>query len=200
MQQPVYARRSRPAGYCRAGFFLLSTLVTTAVWAKAQSASPARVDIDNFGQINANYYRGGQPDAAGFAELKHLGIKTVIDLQEDGNPRESGWVRGCGMRYLNIPLSSKRPATREQTDYFLGLVNDPRNLPVFVHCAGGRHRTGEMTAIYRITHDGWTADQAFQEMERYDFYSTWGHGSLKDYVFQYYSQLATPHPSVAQKK
>lgn len=144
--------------------------------------------IDNFGQINHNYYRGAQPNAAEFMELQRLGIRTVIDLQEDGNSREPAWARTAGMQYFNIPLSSTRPATDGQTEHFLKLVNDPQNWPIFVHCAGGRHRTGEMTAIYRITRDSWTADQAYQEMEQYDFYSIGGHGPLKDYVFEYYSK------------
>jgi protein tyrosine/serine phosphatase len=60
---------------------------------------------------------------------------------------------------------AKRPATEEQTASFLKLVNDAANWPVYVHCKGGRHRTGELTAIYRITNEGWTADQTYQEMK-----------------------------------
>ncbi len=161
------------------------------VRAGAQSAGAAGIDIENFGKINPDYYRGAQPDHAGFAELRQLGIKTIIDLQKAPDPREPAWVRDAGMKYINIPLSSRRPAKEAQSEYFLKLVNDPRNLPVYVHCAGGRHRTGEMTAIYRITHDSWTADQAYQEMKRYDFYSRWGHGSLKQYVYQYYGEYQT---------
>jgi protein tyrosine/serine phosphatase len=176
---------------------LLPALLSAAIWAGAQTTSPARVDISNFGQINQGYYRGGQPDGAGFAELKQLGIRTVIDLQEDGDAREPVWVRGEGMQYFNVPLSSRRPSTDAQTEYFLRLVNDAKNLPVYVHCAGGRHRTGEMTAIYRITHDTWTADQAYREMKEYDFYSIGGHGPLKQYVYQYYSEHISPKPKTA---
>ena len=155
---------------------------------RVEAAAGPHIRIDNFGQINQNYYRGAQPNAAEFMELSRLGIKTVIDLQEDGNSKEPAWVRNAGMQYINIPLSSTRPATDGQTEHFLKLVNDPQNWPVFVHCAGGRHRTGEMTAIYRITRDSWTADQAYREMEQYDYYSIGGHGPLKDYVFEYYNK------------
>jgi protein tyrosine/serine phosphatase len=175
----------------------LFILLAGAAWARAQSSSAGKVDIDNFGQINQDYFRGSQPDSAGFAKLKQLGIKSVIDLQADGDSREPAWVRVVGMQYFNIPLSSRRSATEEQTEYFLKLVNDPENLPVYVHCAGGRHRTGEMTAIFRITHDGWTADHAYQEMKNYDFYSIGGHGSLKDYVFQYYREQQTSKEKTA---
>jgi hypothetical protein len=40
-----------------------------------------------------------------------------------------------------------------------------------------------------MTHDGWNANQAYDEMKRYDFTSGMGHGVLKDYVYEYYSQM-----------
>lgn len=163
-------------------------------------ASVLAPGISNFGRINENYYRGGQPDAAGFDALKRLGVKTIIDLQKDRKREEPDWAEKAGLRYFNIPLSSHSPATVEQTRYFLKLVTDPANWPVYVHCAGGRHRTGEMTAVYRITHDLWTADKAYQEMKDYDYYSFGGHGSLKDYVYKYYEAFkrltAAPPPGI----
>lgn len=159
--------------------------------AQAQSQRDLAVDIENFGRINERFYRGAQPDRNGFAQLKSLGVKTVIDLREDREPEAAGWVRGLGMQYFNIPLLSTRPATDEQSAYFLKLANDPNNWPVYVHCAGGRHRTGEMTALYRITNDGWTADRAYQEMKQFKWYSWGGRGPLKDYVYDYYNRYAT---------
>src|SRR5262245_49504707 len=83
----------------------------------ARSNNRLEVGVDNFGQINANYYRGAQPDAEGFRALKRLGIKTVIDLQKDGKKQEADWVQSAGMQYVNIPLSSTKPATEAQTQY-----------------------------------------------------------------------------------
>lgn len=165
--------------------------VLTGLTAQADSKRDFAVNIENFGQINERYYRGAQPDQNGFAQLKGLGVKTVIDLREDREPAAEGWVRGLEMQYFNISLLSTRAATDEQTAYFLKLVNDPNNWPVYVHCAGGRHRTGEMTAVYRITQDGWTADQAYQEMKQFKWYSWGGRGPLKDYVYDYYSRYTT---------
>ena len=167
---------------------LASGLLGLSVQARSGNGSGNSfgLKVDNFGQVNDTYYRGGQPTESDLADLKRMGIKTVIDLQEDGKASEASWVRSAGMQYINVPLSSRHPATAQQTAYFLSVVNDPANLPVFVHCAGGRHRTGEMTAIYRITHDGWTAERSFEEMKKYDWYSIGGHGPLKDYVYSFY--------------
>ena len=74
---------------------------------------------------------------------------------------------------------------------FLKVVNDPKNQPVYVHCVGGRHRTGVMTAIYRMTIDKWTSDQAFNEMKQYKFGSAFLHPEFKAFVFDYPAMLAS---------
>jgi protein tyrosine/serine phosphatase len=117
--------------------------------------------------------------------------------------KEKAWAQSAGLKYFNIPLSTSRPATAQQTEYFLKLVNNPANWPVYVHCAAGRHRTGAMTAIYRITQDSWTADLAYKEMKKYGYYSFPNHGSLKKFVYKYFESFlgsrigthSTSHPS-----
>jgi len=179
-------------GYRHLQVFAALLLIASANLAlTAQTPDRAAVTIKNFGSVNERYYRGSQPFAENFAELKRLGVKTVVDLRADKEEGEAGWARTEGLQYFNIPLTTKRPATEEQVGYFLKLVADPANWPVYVHCKGGKHRTGEMTAIYRITHDGWTADQAYEEMKRYDFEDgIFYPKSLKKYVFSFYERFA----------
>ena len=165
-----------------------------AMPAPAHHSSVSGITIENFGKINDNYYRGSQPTQEEFAQLKRLGVKTVIDLREDYKKTEEAWVRELGMNYVRIPLKTTVAATEEQWKSFLGLVNDPAHQPVYVHCKGGRHRTGAMTAIYRITHDGWTADQAYVEMKDYDFENGFfgGPAAQKKFVFEFYQIHKTP--------
>lgn len=173
-------------------FALAATLALAGAAASGarDSKKPAGAPAENFGKVNDNYYRGGQPDAEGFARLKQLGIKTVIDLRKDSVAAAPEQARAQGMQYFNIPMKASRPATPEQTAYFLKLVNDPANWPVYVHCKGGRHRTGALTAVYRITHDGWTADQAWDEMKKYDFNDSFfgGPPAQKNFVYAFYEQ------------
>ena len=119
-----------------------------------------------------------------------MGIKTVIDLRGDYKKEAETWVRSLEMQYFRIPLKTRVAASEEQTKFFFDIVNDPANWPVYVHCKGGRHRTGAMTGIYRITHDGWTADQAWQEMKAYDFNNSifGGPPAQKRFVFLFYAQ------------
>jgi len=155
----------------------------------AQGDKSSKTQIKNFGCINGTFYRGAQPKERDYADLAAMGVKTVIDLQRNGKEGEQSLVEAQGMKFYRIPMSDSETPSAAHAELFLKLVNDPANQPVFVHCAGGRHRTGAMSAIYRITHDGWSADQAFLEMKRYDFDYGMGHGSLKRYVFAFYSQI-----------
>ena len=177
-------------------FLLIGILFVQILATYGQSSSAVDVTIENFGKINENYYRGSQPVADQLTQLKTLGIKTVIDLRQDSVKQASKRAHAAGLQYVNIPLTTKRAVTEEQTKYFLKLVNDQANWPVYVHCKGGRHRTGEMTAIYRITRDGWSADQAYQEMKKYDFEDSFFYPrSLKKYVYSYYKQFTSQQPA-----
>jgi len=166
---------------------LILVLISVAQATQHDKSSQCR--IKNFGCINENFYRGAQPKAQDYADLASMGVKTVIDLQKEGSDEEQALVEASGMKFCRIGMSDKSQPSSEQVDAFLRLVNDSANQPVFVHCAGGRHRTGAMSAIYRITHDGWTADRAFSEMKQYDFEHGVGHSALKHYVYDYYSRL-----------
>lgn len=146
--------------------------------------------IQNFGCINDNYYRGAQPKKGDYADLKSLGVKTIIDLQNDGEADEQKIVESLGMKFYRIGMTTHSAPSADQVAQFFAIVDDPSNQPVFVHCAGGRHRTGAMTAIYREMHDGWPADKAFAEMKHYEFEKGFGHGALKDFVFEYQNQSA----------
>ncbi|HKO96396.1 MAG TPA: tyrosine-protein phosphatase [Pyrinomonadaceae bacterium] len=163
----------------------------------AQVAANSQTTIKNFGRVNENYYRGSQPRERQMEQLKQMGIKTVIDLREDKESQSEAWASKAGLRYVNIPLRAARAATDAQAKYFLSLVNDPANFPVYVHCKGGKHRTGALTAAYRITHDGWTADQAFEEMKRYDFEDGFfgGPSGQKKFVYSFYQRYLANQPA-----
>ena len=96
------------------------------------------------------------------------------------------------MKFVRIPMNTRVAPTPDQVELFLKLVNDPANQPVYVHCAGGRHRTGVMTAVYRMTQDGWTADKAFQEMKQYRFGADFLHPEFKRFVYAYRPAPAEP--------
>jgi protein tyrosine phosphatase (PTP) superfamily phosphohydrolase (DUF442 family) len=172
----------------------LITILVLATVASAQQVMPAgnsasvQVRIKNFGQMDARFYRGAQPGKKDYKDLAAMGIKTVIDLREDPETYEQPLVESLGMKYVNIPMLGKKYPAAEVTERFLKTVSDPATGKFFVHCAGGRHRTGAMGAVYRFRFYDWTFEQAYKEMKQYDFYTTWGHQAFKDFVEDYYNQ------------
>jgi protein tyrosine phosphatase (PTP) superfamily phosphohydrolase (DUF442 family) len=145
--------------------------------------------IKNFGQMDDHFYRGAQPKDDEYKELADLGVKAVIDLRDDPMPYAKSAAEAVKMRYVNIPMSDKDYPRDADVETFLTTTNDEGNWPFYVHCAGGRHRTGLMGAMYRFNHDGWDYNKAYEEMKNYDFYTRWGHGEIKKYVEDYWHRF-----------
>ena len=151
----------------------------------AAAASVADVKIKNFGQMDERFFRGAQPKEKQYKELAALGINTIIDLRDDPEEYEKREAEAAGMRYVHLPMIAKKYPKPETVEEFLKLVDDPSTGKFFVHCAGGRHRTGVMGAVYRFNRYGWNFDQVYAEMKKYDFYTRWGHGDFKKFVEDY---------------
>jgi len=164
--------------------------------AASQAVALRHIRIDNFGKINNTYFRGAQPKGGDYADLAALGVKTVIDLQKDGPSKEAGYVKAAGMNFFRIGMTTTDRPTDAQVAEFFKIVNDPANQPVFVHCAGGRHRTGTMTALYRMTNDSWTPSQAYNEMKQFRFEGFPDHPVLRNYVYAYKATPIAPPPTV----
>ena len=154
------------------------------------------IKIKNFGQMDDRFYRGSRPKDEDYAALAELGITTVIDLTDNSREYEQPAAERAGLHYINIPMEDKSYPLMDQVNEFMKVVNDPATGKFFVHCAGGRHRTGVMGAVYRFNHDHWTLDQALAEMDQYEFGSGYGHGKQKDFVRDYWQQFQAKQTSV----
>jgi len=175
-------------------FFAVLLLSVAASAKGAAGGSFPNVHIKNFGQMDERFYRGAEPKGLeDIQALKGLGITTIIDLQEKPEPTERGEVESLGMRYVNIPMVDKAYPKPEWVAAFMKTVDDPSTGKFFVHCAGGRHRTGAMGAVYRYEKYGWGYDQVYAEMKQFDFYTSWGHGDFKTFVEDYARQMQTRH-------
>jgi protein tyrosine phosphatase (PTP) superfamily phosphohydrolase (DUF442 family) len=167
--------------------------------ASAQSSAHAdftSVKIKNFGQMDDRFYRGAQPKKDDYEALKAIGIYTVVDLQAEPKDYEKQMVESLGMRYVNIPMVDKAYPTEAAVAAFMKLVDDPVTGKFFVHCAGGRHRTGAMGAVYRFNKYHWNFDQVYAEMKKFDFYTSWGHGEFKTFVQDYFAQTQAKDAAV----
>lgn len=144
------------------------------------------VDVENFGKVTEFFYRGAQPKGGEYNQLAAIGVKTIIDLRDDPKDYAKSLTEQAGMKYINFPMTDKGYPSPETPSKFLTLISDKEIWPFYVHCAGGRHRTGAMTAVFRMTIQGWDINRAYAEMKDYDFYTRWGHKDMKRFVFDYF--------------
>ena len=177
---------------------ILLTIGTAAI-SKTNNPEFSNIKISNFGQMDERFYRGAQPKAEDIKDLAALGIKTIIDLRDDPTGYEKSVAEGLGLHYVNIPMSDTHYPKEEQIQQFLKLAADPATGAFYVHCAGGRHRTGVAGAVYRMTLYGWDYDRTYSEMKNYDFYTRWGHGAMKDYVEDYWKKVQVGQVQVLNK-
>jgi len=137
--------------------------------------------LTNVGRVDNGIFRGAQPEPEGYATLKAMGVRTVIDLRACHGERKA--VEAAGMRYVGIPMSYWREVDPETVRMALSVMTDPANRPVFVHCARGADRTGVVVAVYRMEVDGWSETEAEAEMEAFGFHEIWS--QLKEFVRRY---------------
>ncbi len=135
--------------------------------------------VTNFHKVSDDLYRGAQPTKEGMEELKKLGIKTIINLRSEHSDEDE--LKDIDLSYKEIPMTAAKPKLEDMIS-FLNIVTDSNNAPVFVHCRHGADRTGTVCALYRIAVQGWSKDEAIQEMKKggYGFHSIWG--NLPDFI------------------
>lgn len=132
-------------------------------------------------------YRTAQPTEFGMRWLVgHHGVKTVLSLQlydfrlyrgflDPGRPsgeRESRYVASLGAKPVQWAMGEEQSwpwLTPWQFEQFYKLFDDPNQWPVAVHCQGGRHRTGTISALFRLEYDRWPVERALAEMYSYKF-------------------------------
>ena len=165
---------------------LLLGAVTVARGQEAKASKPRYEELPNFGRVNERLYRGGQPAKGGINKLAALGVNTIINLRDDDQraSTEAEQAKLAGLRYFNVPFRRLGRPTDSQINEVLSLIDAPENGVVFVHCRRGADRTGTVIAIYRISHDNWTDQEAKREAESFGM-SFWQRG-MKDYISDYF--------------
>lgn len=161
-------------------FGSMNTTRTTDNPATVQWAERMQVQgLPNLYKVSDDLYRGAQPKAEGFQELKKLGIRTVVNLKESNDDQAK--LTELGLAYESIPMTAFR-VKDDDVARFLHIVGNRGNAPIFVHCQRGADRTGLMSAMYRIAIQGWTKDEALAEMTHGGFRFNHGYQNVVNYI------------------
>jgi protein tyrosine phosphatase (PTP) superfamily phosphohydrolase (DUF442 family) len=144
-----------------------------------------RTSLPLYQKVNEDYRRGSEPAHGGIETLINLGVRSVVDLRSsyDRNEEIKIAAERSGLAYYWLPFSVWEPPSNAEANEFISLVTDRSKGPFFVFCTDGIHRTGEMTAIYRLVNDNWDILRALKEMDEVGFNPYYY--SLRNYVWRY---------------
>jgi protein tyrosine/serine phosphatase len=153
---------------------LLLVLIPSLAFARdANWARPMTLaGVPNLNQVTPLLYRSAQPDAAGFMNMaKTLKIKTVIDLRE--SQTDEAYLTNSKIRPFYVPMNAMRITNEQIISALTLIVAHQGEGPILVHCQHGADRTGVVIAMYRIIYQGWSKQQAIDEMKNggYNFHS-----------------------------
>ena len=128
--------------------------------------------VPNLHKVSNYLYRSAQPTTEGIEKLRILGIRTVVNLRSFHS--DSSATVNNGLDYKQIKMNRWDPEDADAIK-FLKIVMSSKKIPVLVHCQYGADRTGAMCAIYRISVQGWTKEEAIKEMTQggYGFNGIW---------------------------
>ena len=118
--------------------------------------------LQNFYRVDSQVYRSAQPDRDGMRELEGKGIHTVLDLRYWHHDEKI--ARDTNLTILHLPMMANdidEKALRQA----VALIRQAEK-PVLVHCRYGADRTGAVIAAYRILEQGWSNEDAIEEMMR----------------------------------
>ena len=148
-----------------------TTTVTLPAAARASEQIYNLPGLSNVGRVAPGVLRGAEVGPDGYATLRAMGVKTVIDLRTTAN--EIKEVEAAGMRAIAVPIEMSRDGLKEKVDRVMALMADPANQPVYVHCRHGQDRTGIVVAAFRMKQQGWSLADAEAEMQAFGFNDVW---------------------------
>ncbi len=125
----------------------------------------ASASLENWYQLNEDVYRSEQPTRQGFVEIRDRGIRTIVNLRQGHS--DVKLIEGLGLHLIEVPM--KAPFLRER--HLIAVLRAIREAPkpVLVHCHHGSDRAGAVAAMYRIVFEGWTKEEAIDELKRGGF-------------------------------
>ncbi|RPH33162.1 MAG: protein tyrosine phosphatase [Bacteroidales bacterium] len=146
-------------------FFIISVGFKPVAGQTSQRPSSWGVKINsqslkNLYRVSDDLYRSEQPDREAFVELSALGIKSSLNLRTTETDDEL--IGKCDIKPFLAPMDAGSFTDKEMIAALKVIKNAPK--PILVHCRHGSDRTGVVVAMYRIIFQGWTREDALNEL------------------------------------
>jgi protein tyrosine/serine phosphatase len=158
-------------------------------------ASP---ELYRFSYVDAHLLRGGQPSIAQLADLKALGVTTIISLRKENSgitAAERAEAHRLGLKFLHFPFYGIFGASRSFLESILEDMRNPANGMVYVHCQRGRDRSSLLVALHLVIDHAWDPELAWQQaVVEYGYQSTFWYRRMRA---DFEKMVAAPKKRVA---
>ncbi|KVL14370.1 dual specificity protein phosphatase family protein [Burkholderia cepacia] len=137
----------------------------------AQGVTDAHVN--NLHRITPTLYRSAQLSRADVPELQKLGIRKVISFRSFH--ADDSILAGTQIKMQRIRINTWDIRDEDMVAALKALRTADQDGPVLIHCQHGADRTGLVSALYRMVYQGWTREQALDELQHggYGFHPIW---------------------------
>jgi protein tyrosine/serine phosphatase len=115
----------------------------------------------NLHQMTPTLYRSALPDRNALPLLQQLKIGTVINFLPES---DADWLKAPGIRQVQLSYRTNHVDDSDVLAALRAIKEAEANGPVLMHCKHGSDRTGLMAAMYRVVVQGWSKEDALNEM------------------------------------
>ncbi|MDR9874984.1 tyrosine-protein phosphatase [Pseudomonas allii] len=115
----------------------------------------------NLHQMTPTLYRSALPDRNAGPLLEQLKIGTVINFLPES---DADWLKSPGIRQVQLTYRTNHVDDSDVLAALRAIREAEANGPVLMHCKHGSDRTGLMAAMYRVVIQGWSKEDALNEM------------------------------------
>ncbi|MCU1762942.1 tyrosine-protein phosphatase [Pseudomonas sp. 14P_8.1_Bac3] len=141
----------------------------------AEWAQPVEAQYNLF-QMSPTLYRSALPDRGAVPLLMKLKVATVINFLPES---DSSWLAAPGIDQVQLPYRTNHVDDADVLKALRAIQAAEAKGPVLMHCKHGSDRTGLMAAMYRVVVQGWSKEDALNEMTQGGFGES---GHFKDGV------------------
>ena len=115
----------------------------------------------NLYQMTPALYRSALPDSNAAPLLEKLGVTTVINFLPES---DADWLKAPGIRQVQLSYRTNHVDDSDVLAALRAIKEAEAEGSVLMHCKHGSDRTGLMAAMYRVVIQGWSKEEALNEM------------------------------------
>jgi len=120
----------------------------------------------NLFRMSPTLYRSALPDRGAVPLLEKLKVGTVVNFLPES---DKSWLSTPGITQVQLPYRTNHVDDADVLAALRAIQTAESHGPVLMHCKHGSDRTGLMAAMYRVVIQGWSKEDALNEMTQGGF-------------------------------